>query len=595
MDLHNFKADNTVIFTAALDREEAANTKQQLSQEGYNIAFIQDMESLKSEGISGMVSQYVQGYQLSPQDEQDLNEYFKYWEIIRQCCGQQMSKKWRNDMMPDEYKIKKLPHHPTCANYDIDEIERLLISSKLYAKIQQYPNLISLNKPSLNDDNLNGTYCSSYNHRVRTEGLSFWGTPGGRPVRSRLDRAIKNEYNAGSDAHTPRGEKMMERIGMKDLWKKPESEKKVWLKQLLNERIVKVGKSYKLGLSEVDDSLEFDFGDDKNDGMEEDLELEYETKAGTKKASISKPDLTPVAAQDFDKTRAIFLISFGEEAAASTLVERCILSIRRRGQYNGYIIVLTDAPDDRYRHVWDENVIVMHPKEEHLSMDNGTPLHFTKNNKSLRAKRFKTFVLDYVDMDDRLDDVELLYYLDIDIMAGDSLDRMFNGLEKQYQIVGHRPDQDVSKLYFVTPLSTAWPLQSGTMIAERGTSRHCLKLWRDEIDSVIEAGEESMDQSALRSVYHRIEAGQESKCQLIRMDNEDYIKFPKPSNFYKLSASGADHANLIHISNSVFAKRIDEEEQNKYIHQILQLSEEEMQSGMYGKAVMGSRKEKTLE
>ena len=88
-----------------------------------------------------------------------------------------MSKKWRNDMMPDTYKIKELPHHPTCANCDIDEIERLLMSSKLYAKIQQYPNLMSLNRPFLRDDNLNGTYCSSYNHRVRTEGLSFWGLP----------------------------------------------------------------------------------------------------------------------------------------------------------------------------------------------------------------------------------------------------------------------------------------------------------------------------------------------------------------------------------------------------------------------------------
>ena len=28
VDLHNFKADNTVIFTTVFDREEAANTKQ---------------------------------------------------------------------------------------------------------------------------------------------------------------------------------------------------------------------------------------------------------------------------------------------------------------------------------------------------------------------------------------------------------------------------------------------------------------------------------------------------------------------------------------------------------------------------------------
>jgi hypothetical protein len=69
-------------------------------------------------------------------------------------------------MMPDKYKRKDLPHHPTCAKYDIDVVEKALISSKLYNKIQQFPNMMALNKPSLNDEHLNGTYCSSYNHQA---------------------------------------------------------------------------------------------------------------------------------------------------------------------------------------------------------------------------------------------------------------------------------------------------------------------------------------------------------------------------------------------------------------------------------------------
>ena len=85
-----------------------------------------------------------------------------------------MSSKWRNDMMPEKFKRNDLPHHPTCANYDIDQIEQSIMASKLYNKISQYPNLLPLSKPSLHDDNLNGTYCSSYNRHVRTEGLSSW-------------------------------------------------------------------------------------------------------------------------------------------------------------------------------------------------------------------------------------------------------------------------------------------------------------------------------------------------------------------------------------------------------------------------------------
>ena len=641
LDLENFKSDNTVIFTAAMDREEAKKTHQRLQEEGYNIAFVQDMESLKEDGISGLVHHYVQGYGLSSQDEQELIHYFENWSVLRQCCGQQMSSKWRNDMMPAQYKRKDLKSHPTCANYDIDSIEQSLLSSKLYAKLQHYPNLRPLNKPSLNDEQLNGTYCSSYNHRVKTEGLSFFGTPGGRPVRSGLDWAIKNEYQHGTDNLSSRGIEMMKSIGMRELWRRPELEKKVWLKKFLKERKVKRAKSYKLGLEEIDDGLEFNFGRgsdgeeskaaDDDDGDTEDASVDLEdadkddenadsvkddennnnhNTASAAAASNDKtttptknnnnlqlpiptnPDLHPITNQknNYDKTHAIFLISFGQEAANSTLVERCVLSLRRRGQFSGYIVVLTDAPRERYQHVWDDRVIVMHPQKEHLMDDEGNVLQYSKDNMSLKPKRFKTFVLDYVDMDDRLKQVELVYYLDIDILAGDSLNGLFQGLETQYNIVGYRPkeEKDTSKLYFVTPLSKEWPLQSGTMIAERGSSQHCLRLWRAEIDAMLKTGR-GRDQDALRNIYQNMESGHETKCQLIRMENENYISFPTPRNFAKLSASGAKHANLIHISNSLFAKKIEEEEQNVYISQVLQLSEEEIESGMYGKAVVRAK------
>ena len=73
------------------------------------------------------------------------------------------------------------------------------------------------------------------------------------------------------------------------------------------------------------------------------------------------------------------------------------------------------------------------------------------------------------------------------------------------------------------------------------------------------------------------------------MENEDYISFPTPRNFAKLSASGAKHAILVHISNSLFAKKIEEEEENVYIREILRLSEEKKESGMYGKAVVRAK------
>ena len=70
-----------------------------------------------------------------------------------------------------------------------------------------------------------------------------------------------------------------------------------------------------------------------------------------------------------EQKQAIFLISFGEAAAAGTLVERSVLSIRRRGAFYGSIVVLTDAPTERYQGVFDESVIILKPNVDDIKLD----------------------------------------------------------------------------------------------------------------------------------------------------------------------------------------------------------------------------------
>ena len=254
--------------------------------------------------------------------------------------------------------------------------------------------------------------------------------------------------------------------------------------------------------------------------------------------------------------------------------------------------MLTDASPDRYQNIWDENVIVMHPLDEHLNADDGIPLKFTRDNTSLKPKRFKTFIIDYMDMDKRLESVELIYYLDIDIMAGDAMGPLFNKIEDKYEVSREERSEGSSKLYFFTPLSNEWPLQGGTFIVERRSSRHCLELWRKEIDALTISGR-GRDQDALRTVYERIQTGEEDRCELVRMENENFISFPTPRTFnvlVKQSKHQSSFPGLIHISNSVFAKWIDEDIQTNYISDVLQLSEEEKQSGKYGKIVVQTKK-----
>jgi hypothetical protein len=115
-----------------------------------------------------------------------------------------------------------------------------------------------------------------------------------------------------------------------------------------------------------------------------------------------------------DSKRAIFLLSMGEDAAKSILVERVLLSIRRRGVFLGPVIVLTDAPFARYYSLTsvDPNLIVLHP----LTKDWRWEL-----KQDMLYKRFKTYVLEYLHLDDRLESVELVYYLDIDVVVGQPL------------------------------------------------------------------------------------------------------------------------------------------------------------------------------
>jgi len=598
ISLDNFLSNNTVVFTAAVDKKEAAAMKKSLERDGHTIAFVQDMETLKEGGVTGLVKEYVSGYGLSKKDRSNLNEYFSNWEILRQCCGQQMSVRWRNDLMPEKFKISKFTSHPTCASYDIDGIEQAFMKTELYSLIEKYPSVQPLNKASLNDGNLNGTYCSSYNYLIRTQGLSIWGQPGGRPVRSKLDSAIKDQIGKGveglkQEAHSlfPTDKKLSVRL--RNMWKRPEQEKKAWLKAVLAAR--EGGKSYsEYGIKMGSSADAGDGSEDINDEIQEEEinTIDTTVSADEQESGDDRKGIISVEAASKNDaetaTHAIFLISFGREAAESTLVERCILSLRRKGAWGGYIVLLTDAPPERYQNEWDDNVIVMHPLEENLNAANGKTLKFTRDNTSLKPKRFKTFIIDYMDSDKRLDSVELIYYLDIDIMAGDAMGDLFSEIESKYEVSREERRGGLSKLYFFTPLSKEWPLQGGTFIVERRSSRHCLELWRREIDDMTESGR-GRDQDGLRTIYERTQSGVESQCELVKMKNENFISFPTPRTFEKVTHQ-ITYPGLIHISNSVFAKWIDEEAQNKYIHEVLELSDEEKQSGKYGKAVVRAKK-----
>mmetsp|Transcript_15379 Transcript_15379/g.42564 ORF Transcript_15379/g.42564 Transcript_15379/m.42564 type:complete len:172 (+) Transcript_15379:768-1283(+) len=118
-------------------------------------------------------------FRLSRESQDELVEYMRYWDILRRCCGKQMSGKWRNEQFPEakqahDYNRTEYLHSPRyhgCAMYDIDRVEDLFLQTPLYQKLVSHPQLEIVARPSQADPPLTGTYCSRYNEAVRTEGL----------------------------------------------------------------------------------------------------------------------------------------------------------------------------------------------------------------------------------------------------------------------------------------------------------------------------------------------------------------------------------------------------------------------------------------
>jgi hypothetical protein len=243
-----------------------------------------------------------------------------------------------------------------------------------------------------------------------------------------------------------------------------------------------------------------------------------------------------------DSQRAIFLISMGQAAATGKIVERCLLSIRRRGNWNGYVVLMTDAPPERYlpSETQDEHFIVMHPRPQDFKWGNEI--------NDVPYKRFKMMQLKYLDLDPRLSNIELVYYLDIDIVVGAPLVKFFNYTEEKYSILGNkRMDTSVSKAFFFKGNFAEYPLQGGQFVLERRHSQYCMDLWLTTFDGLFN---KTKDQTALRVMTEKIAAGVETKCELVVMEQSPHLFFPKHPGDMRQVLNNRNYVTLNHFKNT---------------------------------------------
>lgn len=270
-----------------------------------------------------------------------------------------------------------------------------------------------------------------------------------------------------------------------------------------------------------------------------------------------------------NSTRAIVLLSMGPGAAASTLVERCLISIRLRGQYMGPVLVLTDASYRRFQYLTQEDpqLIIVHPVVQDWRLE---------LKRDLPYKRFKTYILSYLrklrhdDQDSRLQHVSTVYYLDIDLVVGQNMIPWFNHVESTYFESSYNHDQ---LLFFEGDYS---PLQGGQFVMQVGRSEACLEEWRYYMDVNVE---EHKDQVSLAQMWDNQQRKGKSNCTLFRMPQEPFLVFLSTKDMASLKSGGSRgdsitdsyYPTLMHIKNTHHAQTIPKRIQEEFYQHLLQL------------------------
>ena len=164
--------EKTFVFATANDAKEANHTISMLHEKRLKVGIIQDLKTLKAHGIDHWIKIYAEFFSLSSEDIKLMSEYFGVWDKLRQCCGMQMSKNFRNDLLPSNKRSSELVSHPFCGLINPDAIEGAFMNTKLYKLINEHKLMRRMNRPATVDGDLDGTYCSRYNEAVRVNGIT---------------------------------------------------------------------------------------------------------------------------------------------------------------------------------------------------------------------------------------------------------------------------------------------------------------------------------------------------------------------------------------------------------------------------------------
>jgi hypothetical protein len=269
---------------------------------------------------------------------------------------------------------------------------------------------------------------------------------------------------------------------------------------------------------------------------------------------------------------AIAMIAFAN-ATKTRLVERCIRSIRSRGQWDSWIVIITDNKG-RYDTLQqeDDHIIVLYPLQRDWEEIPDAELKVVK----MKYKRFKTLIPEYMDLDRRLVDVERILYLDVDIVVCQPLASWVEEKwTKSYSKRNHLQDHATSYMFMFQPNQgnrAGKVAHSGVLLLDRQDSKPCVSYWRELMDGG--RSRYARDQTVLRVMMKRGAA--QTHCEIIVWKkNDKELVFPLEEDFLTRSFS-----RFVHITNTHHVSQTDASIQQAFLEEALEMTEEERNSNL---------------
>lgn len=131
------------------------------------------------DGYRAGEAKYEEVFGLSAQESDILYEWLEAWDVLRVCCGAQMSQSWREHVVGGYVQPAGRGFGPPsnasvelCLSKNISEVEESLINSRLFQALgDRMPTLIG--RPSNVDGPLTGSYCATCLENTRLHKLTF--------------------------------------------------------------------------------------------------------------------------------------------------------------------------------------------------------------------------------------------------------------------------------------------------------------------------------------------------------------------------------------------------------------------------------------